>query len=432
MYNVIIPQLKLNVKLNISRRKDERMKTVKTGLIGMGARGFSLTKDLLTELDTVKITAVCDVYQDRAEQAAKLVAEKRGYTPAAVTDYRDVLANDEVEAVVIMASWESHIDIAVAAMEAKKTVALEVGGAYSVDDCIKLVDAYEKTGTPFMFMENCCFGRREMMCLNMERSGVFGEVVHCSGRYGHDLREEIANGKENRHYRLRNYKNRNCENYPTHELGPIAKLLRINAGNRMVSLTSTASKSAGLKEYINRNKSDDTELMNTDFKQGDIVTTVITCAGGETIVLTLDTTLPRYYSRGLTVRGTKAMYDGFTDSVFTDCETDRAKDHEWKSEYGNSEKYAEKYEHPLWQSYLQSGVQGSHDGMDYLEFNIFFDAVINNKPMPIDVYDAAAWMAITPLSEQSIACGSTPVAIPDFTRGKWMLKKSFKFDNISL
>ena len=83
---------------------------------------------------------------------------------------------------------------------------------------------------------------REMMALNMAKLGLFGELVHCSGGYHHDLRHEVSHGKELRHYRLKEYLTRNCENYPTHEIGPIAQVLDINRGNRFVSLTSTASK----------------------------------------------------------------------------------------------------------------------------------------------------------------------------------------------
>lgn len=235
----------------------------------------------------------------------------------------------------------------------------------------------------------------------------------------HDLREEVAFGKERRHYRLRNYINRNCENYPTHELGPIAKVLGINRGNRMVSLVSMASKARGLHEYIMQKKSDDEELVGTHFNQGDIVSTIIKCAGGETITLSLDTTLPRYYSRGFTVRGTKGMYEEATDSVFLDGNEHFG----WRENWGNAEKYSEKYEHPIWKAYKESGVQGSHDGMDWLEFDRFFDAILEDKPFEIDVYDAAAWMCITALSEQSIALGGAPVAIPDFTNGMWTMRK---------
>lgn len=391
------------------------------GYIGLGARGMGLLQDIVLHIRDVAVVAVCDIYEDRVAAAVKAVKDATGREPMGSTEYAAVIDDPTVDTVVIATSWDTHVEIAAYAMRAGKAVAMEVGGAYSIEDCWTLVNTYEQTKTPFMFLENCCFGRREMMALHMAEQGVFGEIVHCAGGYHHDLRYEIAYGAENRHYRLRNYKNRNAENYPTHELGPIARVLHINHGNRLVSLTSTASKAAGLHDYIQRQKPEDTVLQNTVFAQGDIVTTVIRCAHGETIVLTLDTTLPRFYSRNFTVRGTRGMYEEATNSVFLDAAGDEKFDFNWQTEKaGNAEAYADQYEHPVWKQYLQEGVQGTHDGMDWLEFTTFFDCLEQGKPMPVDVYDAATWMAVTALSEQSIATGSAPVAFPDFTRGKWL------------
>lgn len=394
---------------------------LKVGFVGLGARGMCLLKDVVLSMPDIEVVSVCDTYEDRAMEGAKVVYEKRGMEVACETDYRKVVDNKEVEVVIIAAAWEAHVEIAIYSMLAGKAVGMEVGGAYTIEECWELVNTYEKTKTPFMFLENCCYGRREMMVLNMVQQGLLGEIVHCSGGYYHDLRVEISCGAENRHYRLNNYMNRNAENYPTHELGPIAKILNINHGNRLLSLTSMASKASGLHEYITKNKADDETLKNATFRQGDVVTTVIKCTGGETITLTLNTTLPRYYSRGFTVNGTSGMYEEFTDSVFIDSEEDRAFDFSWRqNKCGNAEEYAKEYEHPVWKAYIEQGVQGSHDGMDWLEFRTFFDCLINHQEMPIDVYDAATWMVVTALSEQSIALGSAPVYFPDFTKGKWM------------
>ncbi len=398
------------------------MDTIQIGFVGLGCRGASLLKDVVLGQGE-QVTAVCDTYLDRAEKGGELVYEASGMRPQVYQDYREMIADKNVNTVIIATAWESHVEIAVAAMKAGKAVAMEVGGAYTLDQCYDLVRTYEETGTPFMFLENCCFGRREMMVLHMAELGVLGEVVHCSGGYQHDLRHEIVFGRENRHYRLRNYLARNCENYPTHDLGPIAKVLKINHGNRMMTLTSTASEAAGLHEYILQNKPEDEYLKNKQFAQGDIVTTVIRCANGETIVLTLDTTLPRYYSRAFTVRGTKGMYEETTDSVFLDSEEDRSHDFDWRKVCaGNAEKYEEEYDHPVWKQYLKEGVQGTHDGMDWLEFKQFFQALREETPMPVDVYDAVSWMAVTVLSEMSIQKGGAVMDIPDFTNGRWQME----------
>lgn len=393
--------------------------TVRIAMIGLGCRGCGLMEPLLRMKD-VAITAVCDVYRDRVEDAAKKVKKKKGNTPLQTQDYNEVLACTDIDAVIVSTSWEKHIEISVAAMEKGIFTAMEVGGTYDINECWKLVDAYERTKTPFMFLENCCYGQRETMCLNMARAGVFGEIVHCDGAYKHDLRWEVTNGRENRHYRLDHYINHNCENYPTHELGPIAKILDINRGNRMLSLVSVASKARGLTEYIKKKKPDNKELMNTAFKQGDIVTTIITCENGETITMTLDTTLPRIYSRNFNVHGTKGMYQEDGDYVVIDgkCNTgfyDSRPQFIWR----NARRYARKYDNRLWK-HKSSGMRKSgHGGMDYLVLRAMIHSVRGETIPPIDAYDAAAWMCITALSEQSVANGGAPVEIPDFTRGKY-------------
>ncbi|MFR2840095.1 MAG: Gfo/Idh/MocA family protein [Zhenhengia sp.] len=393
------------------------------GIIGLGGRGYGLMDGVILHMDDIEIVGVCDIYKDRAQNAADKVEQVKGNKPFITQDYKELIASSEVEAVIVSSAWTGHIEIIIECMKAGKPVGTEVGGAYSIEECWQLIRAYEETGVPCMLLENCCYGREEMMAMNMVKQGIFGEIVHCSGGYQHDLREEIAFGNENRHYRLQNYIHRNCENYPTHELGPIAQILDINRGNRMVSLVSMASKAKGLNEYIKNKKSDDEALMHTEFAQGDVVTTMIKCARGETIVLTLDTTLPRAYSRGFRVQGTKGMFMEDNMSLFIDGEHNEY-DFKWKEQWNNIEAYREKYEHPVWKKFMQDGVKGGHGGMDWLVLRAFFDCVEKNEEMPIDVYDIAAWMAISALSEQSIAMGGQVVAIPDFTNGKWITRKA--------
>jgi hypothetical protein len=252
-------------------------------------------------------------------------------------------------------------------------------------------------------------------------------VVYCHGAYGHELRGEILGGNVNRHYRLRNYMLRNCENYPTHELGPIAKILNINRGNKMLNLTSVATRGGlGLEECANSDRSPDPTLAGSTFMQGDMVSTMITCAGGEVITLRLDTSLPRTYSREFTVRGTQGMTSQENNLVLLESDQFLHEFFEGTSFYRQymdcAEQYAE-YLPDIWKNITEEDKKLGHGGMDYLEFRAFFDAILKGEEMPIDVYDMAAWMSITPLSEQSVACGGMPQAIPDFTRGKWTIRK---------
>ena len=392
------------------------------GVVGVGARGFGLVRDNMCGREGIHIDAICDPNADNCQRAVDAVQNINGNTPVVFSDYRELLKMDSIDTVVVTSTWDTHIPVSIAAMRAGKAVGCEVGGAFSVDDCWQLVRAQEETGMPCMMLENCCYGREELMVLNMVKKGVLGSIVHCKGGYQHDLRVEASHGLGKHLFRLHSFMNRNCESYPTHELGPIAKVLGINRGNRMVSLSSFASPARGLNEYVRGKFGDDHELAHYPFVAGDIVTTVIRCAHGETIVLTLDMTLPRYYSRGFEVHGTKGMYIEDTKSVFIDGIHNKDEGN-WEPQWGNINQFRDEYDHPIWRKFIADGVRGGHGGMDTLVFDAFFMALQEGYPMPIDVYDMAAWKCITALSEESIALGGAPVAIPDFTNGKWIYRE---------
>ena len=398
------------------------MKKLKLGVVGLGQRGYGMLNGFLL-FDEVDIVAVCDSYADRTERAAEEVEKKRGIKPVMYNKYEYMLKDKNVEAIYVASSWDEHIRMAIESMHAGKITAVEVGGAYDVEECWELVKAYEDTKTPIMLMENCCFDRFELLVTALARKGKLGEIVHCHGSYSHDLRDEILGGVVNRHYRLENYKKRNCDNYPTHELGPIAKLLDITRGNKLLTLSSFASKGVGLSEFTTDEKNPDKNQIGQKFRQGDIVTTVITCANGETITLTLDTTLPRFYSREFTTRSTKGICMQDANLVMLEGDDDF---HEFWEPWVviekkiNSAKRYEEFLPPIWKDITEEEMNAGHGGMDYLMLKSFVNHALGDKEMPIDVYDAATWMSITALSEQSVSLGGAPVPVPDFTKGKWI------------
>lgn len=403
-------------------------RTLHVGIVGLGSRSGDYF-NLLLEMDDIVIDSVCDVYQDRVEQAQDRIEKARGYRPMGTLDYHEVTAMEGTEAVLIISSWQTHIPVAVDAIRHGKIPGMEVGGATSLDECWLLVRESERCNVPVMLLENCCYNREEMALLNMIRQGVFGEMVHCRGGYQHDLREEIGMGDVNRHYRLDNFMNRNAELYPTHELGPIACYLRLNRGNRMTKLVSMSSKAVGEHAWLQEHRPDAPHA-NAKFNEGDVVTTMISCANGETIMLTHDCTLARPYSRGGYVQGTRGVWAEDGRLIYLEGSTQPTEHgaHVFESDKA----YMDKYMHPLWKDYNEFGLKNGHGGMDYLVLRAFIECVQEHKPFPIDVYDAAAWMSITCLSEESIALGSAPVAIPDFTSGKWMKREKRPADIFSL
>lgn len=393
---------------------------IKGCVIGLGQRGSLLLRNVLLRIEDLDIVAVCDVYEDRVEKALENI-KAAGKESKGFSDWKEALATEGVEVAFLFADWDTHAEMAVYSMKKGIAVASEVGSEYTLENCHQLVRTQEETGVPYMFMENCCWGRDELLATAAARNNLFGTIVHCAGSYSHDLRKEIAYGHVNRHYRFDNYKSRCLDNYLTHELGPIAKLLDINRGNRIMTVSSFASKAAGLEEYIKTCEDATEEMKNTRFKQGDIVTTILTCANGETITLRLDTTLPRSYSRDFTVRGTKGMYMQDTNTFFIDGEKEYWEPVEFYTEGGlnNGIKYEEEYLPDFWKNITQEEKDLGHGGMDWFAYNAFIDALKNGEEMPVDVYDGATWQAVSVLSEMSIAQGGAPQAMPDFTNGKW-------------
>ena len=401
------------------------MSKLKIGLIGLGQRGaaygmadgsIGLLGNILNNSD-VLVTALCDSREERINFAAEKVIAAGQKKPLLTTDYKEVLSGG-VDAVIVCTSWASHVEVALEAMKTGIAVGIEVGGTHDLDDMKKLVATYEKTKTPFMFLENCCYNKDELLVTSLARNGKLGEICYCHGAYCHDLRNEITEvGLKRGHYRLEEYKNHNCENYPTHELGPIVKLLGITRGNKFTRLTAMASKSRGLDEYINSHD-EVSALKGVKFRQGDVVTTAIECENGELITLKLDTTLPRLYDREITVSGTKGYYNQTLRSVV--LYGDRF-DHEKNviQDSLNSQDDYDEYLPDDWKTITEEQLKTGHGGMDFVMLKHFFIAVKNKEEMPIDVYEACAMMCVTALSEESIKKGGAPVEVPDFTNGAY-------------
>lgn len=387
-------------------------------VIGVGARGSGLIP-ILAAMPDVQIVGVCDVVPERMEKGQALVQKTAGYTPAGFTDWHEALTVPHPDAVIVATPWVWHIPIAVEAMKLGIHPATEVGAAFSVDDCWKLVNTYEETGIMPMLLENRCYNRDELIVLQMARAGVFGKIAACGMGYSHDLRQEVGGDRYPDHGRVLEYLNRNCNNYATHPMGQCAMLMNVNRGNRMMKLTAVSTRSWGMAEYTNNIPNH--PLAGSHWEQGDVTVVLITLAHGEMIRLVLDTTMPRLYSHTYTVHGTRGTFNGELRQVFLEG---MEEDKDISRYLNNLDSFRDQYEHPVWRE-MQANIQNgySHGGQDYITLSAFVDSLRRDVPPPIDVYDMAAWKSISPLSEDSITLGGQPVAIPDFTRGMWFRKR---------
>ena len=416
---------------------------LKIGVIGTGLRGQNHLQNLLLR-DDVVVSAICDIEQFMLDSALKDIAAAGKAKPRVFTGsdhaYEQLLSKGGVDAVIIATPWEWHAPMAIAAMQAKVPVGCEVVAGITLDDHWQVLRTQQQTGTPYMLLENVCYRRDVLAVLNMLRQGLFGELVHLQGGYQHDLRGVKLNsgvpgkpygegvefgekGWSEARWRTAHSVKRNGELYPSHGIGPCAMYAGINRGNRFVRIGSFATKARGLHDYIAK-KAPQHPNAKVEFKLGDVVTTQIACANGETILLQHDTSLPRPYSLGFRVQGTAGLWMDVNKSIYIEGKS--AEEDRWES----AQPWLDKYDHPLWKKYGAQAEGAGHGGMDFFVLHAFVEALKAKAPMPIDVYDAVTWSAITPLSEQSIADGNRTLDFPDFSAGEWQKRKPiFAFDD---
>ncbi len=418
-------------------RQSNNKQKLSVGMIGVGLRGTNHLENLI-DRDDVTIVAICDIDPARIQLVKKILEDKNQPRPKVFDknelDYRNLLDLKEVDAVIISTPWLWHTRMTKDAMLAGKYAGVEVSAANTMEECWDLVNTHEATGTHMMILENVCYRRDIMAVLNMVRQDVFGELVHFRCGYQHDLRGVKLNdgktpygkgvefgdkGISESKWRTKHSVMRNADVYPTHGVGPIATMANINRGNRFLSLTSHASKSIGLHNYIVENGGENHPNAKVKFRQGDVITSTIETAMGETIIVTHDCNLPRPYSLGFRVQGEKGLWEVDGNRIYIEGKAE--KPHHWDE----ATKWLENYDHPLWQKYSKLAEGAGHGGMDFFVINDFVESAKQNVAPPLDAYDAAAWSAITPLSELSIANNGEPQDFPDFTRGLWVKRKPF-------
>jgi predicted dehydrogenase len=409
---------------------------VRIGLIGVGLRGQNHL-ELALARDDVDVIALCDTDAGMLRDSIAMVTASGKKMPEIVTGdphaYRKLLDRRDLDAVVISTPWEWHRPMIVDALERGiRYVGTEVVLGLTLQDHWDVVRAAEKYGAQVMMLENVCYRRDVIAVLNMVRHGLFGDLLHLQGGYQHDLRgvkfndgktpydsgaEFGDNGYSEARWRTQHSIDRNGDLYPTHGIGPIAMMTDINRGNRFTRLSSYATRAQGLQDFVLAKGGKDHPNAAIRFKLGDVVTTQIACANGETVLLQHDTSLPRPYSLGFRVQGSKGLWMDINQSLHIEGISPR---HKWEP----AAPWLEKFDHPLWKKYATDADGAGHGGMDFFVLHAFIESAKRGIATPQDVYDAAAWSAITPLSEQSIAEDNRSVDFPDFTDGAWQTRKN--------
>lgn len=405
-------------KFNMSGFAAPKLGTVRMGFIGLGNRGPSHLVHM-SKIEGVEIKALCDLRPEKANAAKKRI-ENTPHKPDIYTgkedEWKKVCERKDIDLIYIATPWSLHTPMALYAMEQGKHVCVEVPAATTIKECWQLVETSERNRKHCMMLENTCYDFFELLTLNMARQGFFGEIIHGEGAYIHDLLE--GNFSKEKYYdvwRLRE-NSRNGNLYPTHGLGPVAQVMNINRGDKMDYMVSMASNDFMMAPMAKELAAKDAfykEFANYNFR-GNMNTSTIRTSKGRTIMLQHDVTSPRVYSRIHLISGTKATARKYPlpGRIATSHKG-------WLSEQ-EVKALEEQYQPPIVKKVGEMAKQmGGHGGMDFLMNWRLIDCLRNGLPLDMDVYDAAAWSSIVPLSEWSVANRSNSIDVPDFTGGAW-------------
>lgn len=402
----------------------EQIDNVRCGIVGLGGRGSLLAQHIDSMYpEKGEIRAICDIEKDAVQGMSSWFSNNSEQNPDEYygnrNSYQELCERDDLDVVFNFTPWQIHAEISVYALEQGKHVGTEIPAAMTIEECWDLVMAAERNQKQCMMLENVNYFNEEMWVLNMVKQGVFGdELTYGMGGYIHDLIHAGVFFDDDvswNYFRDRAMLNNTGNHYPTHGLGPIAHYMDILRGDRLEYIVSHDSPETRMTQAAADLPPDHEFAGETNWAAGDMNTSIIRTAKDKQITLQEDFVTGREYSRHNQISGNAAFHDGFPSTLTVDGEF-RA-EQEGDSGY---DAYREEYNHPLWESLGDLAEQyGGHGGGDWLMIYRFFDAFNDGRPLDQNVYEAATWSAVVPLTQISIEHDNAPVRFPDFTRGEW-------------
>lgn len=418
------------------------MSRIRVGVIGIGERG-TWAVHRLSGLPGVEIAALCDVRPEAAEEVISWL-NKNGKSGTMHSykgrqdSWKGLCDDVGVDVVYICAPAILHAEMELYALAAGKHVMVEVPAAQTIDECWAVVEATEKARRHCMMLENCIYGENELLAWNLAHKGLLGTLTHAEGGYIHNLVwrqfENHPRTEGNRHGTVLRYGN----TYPTHALGPICTYMDMNRGDRMERIVSLSSLSAAHPEFARATYGADEWQNKIDWRTGDMNTSIIRTAKGRTIMMQLDMSTPRPYSRINLIQGSKGCFYDYPLRLSL-SKRSGGDGHDWKTgeyEWLDEKRLAEikrEYKHPLHKAAGEVAEKvGGHGGMDFLMDIRWVYCLQNGLPLDMDVYDLASWSSIVPCSAESDRRGGEPVEIPDFTRGRWQTAKPVEIGSVDL
>ncbi|MEA4888573.1 MAG: Gfo/Idh/MocA family oxidoreductase [Clostridiaceae bacterium] len=163
------------------------MKILNVGVIGLGMG--KVHAEGVKETEGACLYAVCDTNPDRANEVAKELS-----VPHVFTDYRDLIADSAIDAVIIASPDQDHREMVVNTLNAGKHILCEKPLALTREDCEAIVEAAQKSDRKFMVGQICRYTPGFKQAKEIIDSGAIGELTFIESEYAHDYSSIYARG----------------------------------------------------------------------------------------------------------------------------------------------------------------------------------------------------------------------------------------------
>ena len=340
--------------------------------------------------DDFEIVACCDINPERLKRAAETLGVRNQFS-----DYEQML-DSGINVVFIGTPQNLHAPMAVAALERGIHVMSEVPAAVDFEQCCRLAEAAHNSSALYMIAENYTYVDMVVLIDNMVKAGLFGEVYFGEGEYVHELKAL----QEATPWRRIWQTGRNGNTYPTHSLGPLLQW----TGHRVAVVSCMGSGHHYRDPRGSIYENEDTTMMLCKTDRGGL------------FKIRLDMLSNRPHNMNYhALQGTDGCYEGphgFGDDHKVWIRGRNPDEQTWTSLWDYRDEFLP--DERLHQS--EEALKAGHGGGDYW-VAIEFVRALREGRQPAQGLDYALDVTVPGiLSEQSIALGGAPLAVPDFRR----------------
>jgi predicted dehydrogenase len=153
-----------------SNAKETGKERCRIGVIGPGSRGQFLM-GFLAQNPKAEIYAIADIYEPSIESALKIAPKARVYR-----DYRQLLADKQVDGVIVSTPLNTHYGIVMDAFDAGKPVYCEKTIGYTMEQCFNMYERHLSSGQLFFTGQQRLFDPRYIKVMDMIHQGTFGKI----------------------------------------------------------------------------------------------------------------------------------------------------------------------------------------------------------------------------------------------------------------